>query len=89
MTKQKIESKLAKLGIPASYCGISGFKSSPYRPIPLSPLSLAYPKINPLNPVIRDCCGVVSISSFLICSKSSLDVVVMYVVGYFPNCLLV
>jgi len=24
MTKQKIESKLAKLGIPASYCGISG-----------------------------------------------------------------
>jgi len=24
MTSKKIESKLAKLGIPASYCGISG-----------------------------------------------------------------
>jgi hypothetical protein len=23
MTKQKIESKLAKLGIPASYCGVA------------------------------------------------------------------
>jgi len=50
----------------ALYCGIFGSKSSPYNPIPLIPLSFAYPKISPLNPVMTDSCGVLSIPSLWI-----------------------